>query len=217
MGLKTLFTLVSAMCVVILTAQDEYAWKQVKSQDGITAYVKKNPDTKIRSVRVETIAAVGLLEAVSIIRDAENHYKWVYLNSEAKVLDTIDKYTWVYYGKSDLPWPVSDRDFITYANVSQDSLDYSVTLTSISAPEYMEDTDGCVRIEDVLSKWKLNPLGNGTVHITLELTVDLGGTIPLWFINIAVARGPIQTMTGLLEIIDSGVYQDCQLEIIKEF
>ncbi len=217
MGLKTLFTLVSAMCVVILTAQDEYAWKQVKSQDGITAYVKKNPDTKIRSVRVETIAAVGLSEAVSIIRDAENHYKWVYLNSEAKVLDTIDKYTWVYYGKSDLPWPVSDRDFITYANVSQDSLDYSVTLTSISAPEYMEDTDGCVRIEDVLSKWKLNPLGNGTVHITLELTVDLGGTIPLWFINIAVARGPIQTMTGLLEIIDSGVYQDCQLEIIKEF
>ncbi len=217
MGLKTLFTLMSAMCVVILTAQDEYAWKQVKSQDGITAYVKKNPDTKIRSVRVETIAAVGLSEAVSIIRDAENHYKWVYLNSEAKVLDTIDKYTWVYYGKSDLPWPVSDRDFITYANVSQDSLDYSVTLTSISAPEYMEDTDGCVRIEDVLSKWKLNPLGNGTVHITLELTVDLGGTIPLWFINIAVARGPIQTMTGLLEIIDSGVYQDCQLEIIKEF
>ena len=217
MRLRTLFFLLFILSALFLEAQDEYAWKLVKTNNDIKAYVKKNPNTKIRTVRVETIAKAGLSEVVSIIKDAGNHKKWVFVNSEACILETFDDYNWIYYGISDLPWPVSDRDIITMVKFHQDTTDYSVYLNSTGVPYYLEEKEDYVRIHDVVSEWRLNPIGNGTMHITFELTLDVGGAIPKWFINLAVTKGPMQTMQGLLDMIESGEYQSCELDYIIDF
>lgn len=197
-------------------SQDNHEWKLVKKSNGIEAFVKSQDDTKIKRVKVETIVTGTLSELVSIIKDAENHPQWVFMNKEAKILDTVNCYRWKYYGYSDLPWPISDRDFVTDVILNQDSIDYSITIVSTAIPEYIPELENCLRIQTVYSQWILNPLGNGEVHMSFELSIDIGGKIPVWFINMAVAKGPFHTMEGLIEQLKKSCYKDSKLDSIKE-
>ena len=82
MILKTILS--TLLCLVLISgfcySQSDYEWKLVKTQGDIKAYVKKLPNTKIKSVKVETTAITSLSELVTIIKDAPRHPEWVYLN-----------------------------------------------------------------------------------------------------------------------------------------
>lgn len=209
------------LCLVLISgfcySQSDYEWKLVKTQGDIKAYVKKLPNTKIKSVKVETTAITSLSELVSIIKDAPRHPEWVYLNSKSQTLDTINQQNWIFYGMSDPPWPISDRDFVTRVSITQDNFDQSVQIISVGVPDYIPEVDDCIRVEFVHSKWLLIPHKDGTVDITFELTVDLGGRIPSWFINLAVTKGPMQTMIGLVNTINGDCYKKCKVGYLTEY
>jgi hypothetical protein len=192
-------------------------WKLVKNSNDIKAYVEDCPMDAIKKVRVETVVIASLSELVSIIKDAQSHNDWVFLNSESKVLDETDPFHWKYYGRTDAPWPVSDRDCIVETVLTQNPIDYSVKISGFAIPGYKAETDDCVRIKYSNSEWTFNPLGNEMVHVSFELKVDIGGNIPQWLVNMAVAKGPFKTMAGFKKILESGKYQDAKLSFIKEY
>ncbi len=201
----------------LVTQEDQFSWKLVRSNDGIKSYVRKNPDSKIRSVKVETIIEVSLSELVYVITNVDNHSEWVFFNSYSEILDSIDQFNWIYYGINDLPWPITDRDIVARTRMRQDTVDCSITMISEGLPEYIPEKEGCIRILDTYSRWDLNPLGNGTVHIQYELTTDVGGSIPVWFINLAVTRGPTESIVKLIKLIKSGKHSGVDLDYIREF
>ncbi len=199
---------------VTLLSQEKYEWKLVKNSNNIKAYVKKENNSKVKSVKVETVAEASLSQLVSIIKDASSHNEWVFMNNGACILDSIDRFHWKYHGWSELPWPVMDRDFITDVVLIQDSVDYSIKIISRAIPDYLPENEDFVRVPLANSQWTLNPIGNGSVHITFELLTDIGGKIPAWFINLAVTKGPMGTMEGLLEQLNK--CEGIKLDYINE-
>ena len=202
---------------MVLQGQSDIEWKLVKNSDSIKVYVQKGPSSQLKVVKVETVLKATLSELVATIKDAENHTNWIFLSKKAKVIERIDDKNWKYYGITDAPWPVYDRDFITMIRLKQDKTDYSITITSTSIPHYLPKNEDMVRIPYIRSVWTFNPLQNGTVHISFELEADPGGSIPLWVINMAVSKGPYKTMEGLIKEIESGKYKCRKLNYIKEF
>ena len=195
--------------------QKETDWKLVKSSNGIKAYTQNQTGSKIKRVKVEALVQATLSQLISLLKDADNHKEWVYFNKSARMIEVESEYQWKYYGYSDSPWPVSDRDFITEVVLSQDSIDYSVTLISCAIPTFLPVTKDCVRIPYINSKWYLNPVGNGSVYIVFELAADIGGKIPAWLFNLAITKGPLSTMEGLIEQIETK-YKNTNLDYIKE-
>ncbi len=200
----------------VLNGQDDSEWKLVKSVDGIKAYIQKQPDTKVRRVKVETLTKASLSNLVSIVKNAEHHKDWVFFNKSACVIDKKSDYCWKYYAHTDSPWPVCDRDFITDVFLSQDSIDYSVKIVSIGLPDFIPEKEDCIRVRTIYSQWTFNPIGNGMVHITLEMAADLGGKIPIWLMNLALTKGPLETMEGLLDELRKNKYKNVKLSYIKE-
>jgi len=188
----------------------------VKKSDNIRAYVKNQSESKIKKVKVESVVTSTLSELVSLITDADNHKNWVFMNDHASILDTLSCFEWKYYGYSYLPWPVADRDFITSSKMTQDSVDYSIVIEAKGQPDLIPENEGVVRVRSVSSQWSLNPLGNGEVHITFELAIDIGGKIPAWLINLGVTRGPLNTMEGLIDQLEQGNYKNSNRPNIKE-
>ncbi len=202
---------------VALFGQEGSDWKLVKNCDNnIKAYVKKVPGSQIKSVKVETVLEATLSELVTLIKDSEYHHNWVFLNEKASTIEETDDFNWKYYGYIGTPWPVSDRDFVTDASLTQNAVDCLVTITSVGIPEFLPEKECCVRIPYILSVWTFNPIGNGSVHASLEIEADLGGNIPLWLVNMAVTRGPVNTMNGLIKELEMGKFSNSNLEYIKE-
>ncbi len=190
-------------------------WKLVKDNEHIKAYVCKLPDSPLKVVKVETTLDASLSQLISIIRDADHHSDWVFLNDKSFILEDSDDRHWKYYGSNDLPWPITDRDFITQAHLEQDSRG-EVKIESVSLPDFIPEKEDCVRIRDLHSCWTLTPLQNGYVHITFELQIDIGGKIPAWLINMAIARGPYNSMKALRNIVDEERFADANLSYIND-
>ncbi len=171
---------------------------------------------QIKKVKVETVVVATLSQLITIFKDADNHSNWVFLSESAKIVKVIDDYNWKYYNYTDAPWPVSDRDYYTRVILHQNKIDYSVTITSVAIPDYAPEINGCVRISYIESIWVFNPIGNGSVHVSFELEVDPGGNIPAWLINLAVTKGPYNTMIGLIRELNSEKYKGINLDYIVE-
>ncbi len=211
-----LTSLILLLGIFFTYSQDNNKWKLVKNNNGIKAFVKNQNDTKIKRVKVEAQVEASLALLITILKDAQCHNQWVFLNEHAEIVDSVSCNEWKYYGYSALPWPLSDRDFVTDVKMTQDSVDYSVQIVSHALPDFLPEKEGYVRIPYVFSSWTLNPLGNGEVLMTFELTIDLGGKIPLWFINLAVAKGPISTMQGLSDQVEKRKCNTYSISGIKE-
>lgn len=201
----------------MLFGQDNNNWKLVKNFDNnIKAYVQKVPDSQIKKVKVETILEATLSELVSILKDSEDHHNWVFLNKKAITIEITDNFNWKYYGLINSPWPVSDRDFVTEVSLIQNRIDYSITITSSGIPEFLPKEDCCVRVPFIYSVWTFNPTGNDSIQVSLELEADLGGNIPVWLINMAVTKGPVSTMNGLIDELKKNKYKSIKLDYIRE-
>ena len=211
------FLIVPLLFSLVLQGQNDIEWRLVKNSDNIKAYVQKGPSSQLKMVKVETVLETSLSELVAIIKDAKNHKNWVFLNETAKMLEETDEFNWKYYGITDAPWPVYDRDFVTTVTLEQSQTDYSISIISDGIPNYLIENEEMVRIHYVHSVWVFNPLGNGTVHISFVLEADPGGNIPIWLINMAVSKGPYKTVEGLIKEIESGKYKCDKLNYIEEF
>lgn len=202
---------------ILLQGQQTTEWKLVKNCDNIKAYVQKVPESKIKKVKVETLLDVTLTELVALIKDAENHNNWTFLNEMAEIIEESNDCNWKYYGLTNTPWPVTNRDLVTSVSLIQNKIDYSVTITSIAIPDFLPQEEDCIRVKHIKAVWTLNPIGNGLVHIVFELEIDPGGNIPIWLVNLAVTKGPLKTLEGLINEINSNKYKGVKLNYIEEF
>lgn len=217
MKISYLFLVINFMSPILtLEGQDVGEWRLVKESDNIKAFVLKSPTTEINRVRVETILKTTLSELVALMKDSENHKNWVFLNEEAEIVKEISDFNWVYYGRSEAPWPISDRDFITNITLQQSPIDYTITISSYAMPDFLAENEDCVRIPYVISEWTFNPIGNGSVHLSFELEADIGGKIPKWFTNLLVTKGPLHTMSGLINELKTNKYKDVKIDYIEE-
>ncbi len=191
-------------------------WKLVKNKDGITAYTRNVEGSDIKQVKVKTNLKTKLSALVAIVRDVSSHQKWIYRCLKAKILKDISASEHYYYNESEAPWPISNRDIITHAVIKQDKKTKIVTITSTGIPKYIREIDGIVRIKKLNAHWKFIPKGNGTVDLTFHMLIDLGGNLPAWAVNMAIADGPFETVQNMVEEVQEEKYQKTTFSFIEE-
>jgi len=104
-----------------LKGQDN-GWKFIKDNDGIQVYSRKSDDSPIKEIKVQKVMETTLSSLVALMKDVDNHKNWTYANKKAKILEKHSEFSWIFYGYSEAPWPVANRDMVIHAKLSQDSV-----------------------------------------------------------------------------------------------
>ncbi len=191
-------------------------WKCVKNSDSIKVFSKKSDSANYRIVKATTELKTSLSSLVLLLTDAANHKNWVFLNKKAEVLEKKDPFSWILYSQSDAPWPVTDRDIITKAKLSQDPVTKTVTIIGKAEPEFMPEDPHHVRIPFAQAQWRFIPENKGWVKVEFTLELDVGGNVPQWLANITATKGPYQTIRNLREEIRRKKYRNAHLNYIRE-
>jgi len=197
-----------------VNAQDDDPWKFVKEQKGINIYTRKTNESPIKQVKVQTIMNTTLGALVAVMIDVPNHKEWVYAVKMSEKLEFDDELSWLYYGQISAPWPVSDRDVVSRAVLSQDSISRIVRNITFGIPEYLPEEDGFVRVQEIESLWTLSPLEDGKVQVEFELKIDLSGNIPAWLVNMVITKGPVQSIFKLSQVVQKAPYKNARLDYI---
>ncbi|MCF8364616.1 MAG: START domain-containing protein [Bacteroidales bacterium] len=195
-------------------AAQENDWEFVKNEEGIKVFRKKTEDSPIKAIKVTNEMETTLSALIALMKDVKNHKNWTYANKNAKILEKHNEFSWMFYGYSDAPWPVLDRDMVIHSTLTQDSVTRVIKNEGNCIPDFIPKNEGVVRIPACHSLWTLTPVGNGKILVSLEIQIDLGGTIPGWLINMVSAKGPFQTIKNMEEQVNKPCYKNAKISYI---
>jgi len=199
----------------VLKAQNK-PWRCVKSSDGVFVFSRKSDSSGIKIIKVETRIKTSLSALVAVVKDASNHNKWVYLNKDAKIIRSSSPFSWDYYGQTNAPWPVTDRDIVVHGSLHQDSVTKVIHINARTESGYIPLKKGFVRIPFAVSQWIFVPEDSGYVHVEFKVEINLGGNIPKWLMNLTASRGPYETICQFKELTKTNKYQHIHLSYIHE-
>lgn len=207
-----LFLLVGSS--ISLNAQE--TWEQTKNEDGIKVYTRKKVGERFKEIKIVTSTKTTLNEIMASFDDVESHKDWVYKTPESKVIERVDPSTLIYYVKSNLPYPVKDRDIVIHYAWEQDPLSKVITTRSKALPGKFDPVQSTVRVKEFQSKYVLTPKPNGIIHIEYEAKMDPAGSLPAWLVNMAVSKGPVKTMKAFFKLLDSDKYKGIKVAGVEE-
>ena len=182
-----------------LSAQD---WNFIKERDGIKIYTRTEESTALKSFKGEADLKTDMEKISKVIEKIESYELWNDDISEIKVLGyEKDKYI-RYYLVYKVQWPFTSRDLCVEALITIDPLTGKRSVRATPLPGVVPEKPDKVRITNYLQEWTMEPSGNGMVHLTLEGSVDPGGSIPTWLINLVISDTPLKIMRQVREHVE---------------
>ncbi|WP_205503102.1 START domain-containing protein [Rufibacter psychrotolerans] len=184
-------------------AQAQERWELRKDTDGIAVYTKDLANDAYKQIKVvcELPGTPQLL--VNLLKDVERHQDWVYLNRKTRLLKKLSDNRLVYYTEADLPWPLTDRDMVVEAVFFPVQAHKPARVEVKSVTGYLPRQTGFVRIPTSLAVWEITPVTDRKVKVEYTFSVNPGGTVPAWLVNLTVATGPHKTFQNLRQILAS--------------
>ena len=144
----------------ILLLQGE--WELKKDKQDIKVYTRDSETSDFKSFRGETYFASSPEQAVKALRDLANYPLWLDRCEHGEVLEEITEDEYYIYTRMDMPFPTTDRDVVQKVEVIR-SDNGAIEIKLSSAPEYIPEVDGYVRIPYSNGHWQLIPLS--LIHI----------------------------------------------------
>ncbi len=210
----TLSFLVSSVAAL---AEDEQAWELKRDRRDIQVYTRDVAESPFDAVRAVTeLDGVSLSALVALIEDYEACPNWADRCAESYLLRRISATESLVYTNNDMPFPVRDRDAITRVVWNQDPQSLEVSMSSVAAPEELEEMDGRLRLREVAVKWFFTPLGDGRVRVVNEAHINPGSALPGWVTNMLLVDTPYETLRALTDAVRDPEYADAQVSFISE-
>jgi hypothetical protein len=177
-------------------------WEFQKERDGIKIYTRNQESNPVKSFRGEMDLKTNMDKMRTLIGSIESFDWWDKGIKEIKVLGYEKEKFIRYYLIYDVPWPLSDRDLCVEALVTNDSLTGRRVVRATPIFGLVPENPDLVRIKNYWQQWVMEPQANGMMHVILEGSVDPGGNIPAWLINMVITDTPLNVMRNVRQQVE---------------
>ena len=195
-------------------AQTGTNWVLKENNDGVKIYTGDVVNSKVKAIKVECELDATLSQVVAALMDIKTSEAWLYHTAGNYIVKQVSQGELYYYSLVEMPWPVSNRDFIAHLIVSQNTTTKVVTIDAPCVADMVPVKAKIVRIANSKGKWILSPVGKDHVKIVYTLHADPGGSIPAWLTNLFVTDGPSQSFKKLKIHLQKPVYKNARLDYI---
>jgi len=189
--------LLSTFAASYAIAQEETC-KLRKDKDDIKVYACHTDTSRLKTIRAEVlIRDITIGELKAYLMDIDNYVTWQYNLQEAQVLEQVNDSEVVMRTVIDAPWPVSNREVLTRMTARTNATASELVVGGKVIPYDYPAEKGLVRVPFSRSSWYVTQVNENDLEVKYSLSVDPGGSLPAWLINLAVAEGPYESFRNL--------------------
>jgi len=189
-------------------------WDLWSERDGVRVF-KKASASGYLEVRATTEVRSSLSAFVALLHDTVRVPDWMESVSEITVIKDIDQRSNVVLTRFKTPWPVADRDMVTYSEYHQPS-PCSLVLEISDVHDVIPEQDNYVRILDVSTRWTLTKSSDGNTQIEYLAYANPSGNLPAWIANRATLKETLKSLRALRKVLTEDRYQNQLIEGISE-
>jgi START domain len=176
-------------------------WQFLEDKNGISVYQTKIEGTKLVGSRGEAIINAPLNRILFVLSDIDRSFEWVDGLKTSKVLEQNGLLETVVYQEFNLPWPISNRDFV-FRGTARKEADGRVVIEIKSEDHPLAPKTTGVRGELIESRYTLTPMGDSQTKLEVEVLCDPKGMIPTWLVNLIQKSWPQKTLTALMRQLE---------------
>ena len=173
-------------------------WEHLYTQDNITVYSQKVPDSDIVALKAVGILKAPMDQVVEVLRKVEISKEWVpHIEKKFAVQEFSDTES-ITYSVNMLPWPFSDRSLLLYNKLRFDKEKNHLVIDIQSVePEKIPIKEDNVRAKMHCGQMIIRPANTVQTDIQLVVFVDPKGHIPAWLVNLSQKRLPYDFLKAL--------------------
>jgi len=191
----------------LLSANSTFAennWKLQTDKNGVRVFTRTTTNSDFKEFKGETTIACPIEEIERTITDIKEYPKWCYKTISATVFEK-DSSTIRYFYISDTPGFLKTRVacFELRREVNRKTGEVTLFLKDIKCNNPI--SDDMLLIPLMEGYWKLTPLTNGEVLVTMQMLTEPGGIIPSWLANLVVVDSPYTTLKNLSERLRTNI------------
>jgi hypothetical protein len=210
-----LMLMISGLWIADASAQAD--WKLKKSDAGIEVYVRDVAGSRFQEFKgTMRLKSTRLASLVAVFDDPSTYTSWMHEVIEARLLKTVSLYERYTYTVTRAPWPVTNRDLISYSIIGQDPKTLTVTLRTSGKADYIPPVPDRVRVPRMNALWTFTPVNGGDVMVTYQMHSEPGGYITPELANMAVVDLPYNTLLKLRNFIKQPKYASIAYPQIRE-
>jgi len=133
-----------------------------------------------------------------VLSDVPRYKEWNARTRDARELRKVSELEYLVYTRTDIPWPLADRDAVYHSTVHVDRKRkiIDVRFHAVSSP-LMGPVKGVVRMTSLRGHYRLTALGPQRTLMDLQVDADPGGWVPKWLAKMGTKSLPLETIQRL--------------------
>ncbi len=192
----------ATLCVLTLISSKAVAWQYVDEIDGVDIYERDARylgNQTLQSV-VEVDAPIG--RVISVFTDPDERSNWMSRVADHEVLhidgDVEDSWVESYWMRIDMPFPLSDRDYVLASSYELNPEEQKLTVVTRSIYDERKPENGCcVRAQSVMRYTVEAIPGEDRTRIEMIAETDLDLDLPRHLIRSAGSDWSADTLSAL--------------------
>lgn len=194
-----------------LPAEDAPAWSLRKQVDNIRIYTMDQADSGFQAFKAVAELAVPIENLMAVMIDPESCTAWVHNCSESFGFGQGDFHQRYAYSVNDMPWPVTDRDYVLRIRTRGDANTGDIVMDLNAVPGRRAAVSSRVRVDRSDTLYRFTPVGERTRMIWVQHT-EPNGALPGWLVNNLLIDIPVKSIQALETVAKERAYQGYRLE-----
>lgn len=193
-----------------LPNENAEGWSLRKETDNIRVFTIDQPDSSFQAFKAEAVLDAPIENLMAVMINPQSCVEWVHNCSESYAFGDGDFHDRYAYSVNDMPWPVTDRDYVLRIRTHGEESDGEVVMDLNAIPDQRDEEDGHIRVDKSDTLYRFIPQGDQTRMIWVQHT-EPNGSIPGWLVNTLLVDIPIRSMEQLERVAQWERYQNHEL------
>ncbi len=177
-------------------AAAQVEWEIKKAKKGITVSTRKTA-SGYKEVKATVTANATIQDFLALLDNTAIAPQWVDHCEKIELLAMPSDYERVVKTSFSAPWPVKDREMVTYSLTQFDEVNNIASIAISDASDNHPQTSSKIRMQGVKGKWTLITLDANSLSITYEGYGEPAGKMPKWLANRLVVTSTYKTFKNL--------------------
>ncbi|MDD5711215.1 MAG: START domain-containing protein [Smithellaceae bacterium] len=209
-----LTSLIAGVLIASPVSAAEGGWKKVSEWNGIAGYCRYTPFSKVSEIKAVGIVDAPLPVVEALLRDVPAQPQYMFMCAEATRVpipgeeNTVDNFC--FYQRIDMPWPVSDRDFVARTSLMIDKDTGAIYGLARTIPASFRLSDDRVRVPLGIARNVLRPVGGNKTEVLYQAIADPGGHLPVALVNFMTNFTALKTIAKIRQLVKLDKYRNAQ-------
>ncbi|WP_379945121.1 START domain-containing protein [Marinobacter sp. LM1] len=194
-----------------LPSEDAEAWSLRKEVDNVRIYTMAREGSGFEAFKAVAELDVPIENLMAVMVNPESCEEWVHNCTESHAFGQGDFHDRYAYSVNDMPWPVTDRDYVLRIRTRGDASTGEIVMDLNATPNMRAEFNSRVRVDRSDTLYRFTPKGDRTRMVWVQHT-EPNGALPGWLVNSLIVDIPVKSILALEAVAKQDRYQGYQLQ-----